>query len=502
MLIPFPKPDGAHTHAYMYDPAASTIGFPKNRLNSDRKLEYPLPAKFDTSEPLKLIEQCEDNENCPAHDQGKLNPNYMALAEHCPVTANNGCPLFLSAFAENTGRDLGWKEIFEFNDSSVLDIIISNFHKLKDKLNPPLKLGHDEKQALVQNSGFPSAGWITDVKRKAATNKLLAYFANVPEVIIKLIERGAYKRISAELYNNYIDPATSKAYGPTIRAVSILGADVPKIKTLEDLTVIYHSDKLPYKILTEEKTMNGLKKLAETIEATIKELKVDVEKVLEIPEVPEDSEAVVSLKNKIKALEEELAALTTEIKAEVVALKPEEAAIVKPILEALKPIIADIKPKIEALKPKPEPFIPQTQLSETVKTQTAIITKLSESVKIIGSELKDANEHILGSKKDSFRASKGRVFTPAFVDKAMEMLNFTEEDKMFELIDHIVELNKNKALFLSEEAILDEIIEDPKEFKNSQDALHNQITALAEKDKVTYDVAFDRVMALKNLTKK
>ena len=395
------------------------------------------------------------------------------LAESCPVTQNNGCPLFLSAFAENTSKDLGWKEIFEFDDSSILDIIISNFHKLKDKLNPPVKLGHDEKQALVQNSGFPSAGWITDVKRKEATNKLLAYFSNVPEAIIRLIENGAYKRLSAELYNNYIDPETKEAFGPTIRAVSILGADVPRIKTLEDLTVIYHSDKLPYKILPEGKNVNLIKKL----EGTVKGLKKDVIEVLKLQDITEESPIVKSLRVRIAELEDELETLKSQKKGG-------------------RSNSGEGEPRREGEFEEAD-----IRLSEKIRSQQDIITKLSDSVKTIGSELKGANEYILGAKKDSFRASKSKVFTPAFVDKAMEMLNFTEEDKMFELIDHIVELKKDNTLFLDDVALLDEIIENPIEIKNSQDALHNQITALAEKDKVTYEIAFDRVMALKNVTK-
>ncbi|HEC65157.1 MAG TPA: hypothetical protein ENI23_07685 [bacterium] len=413
-------------------------------------------------EPVKIEENLTKN--------GEINNeiDIYKLAESCPTTQNNGCPLFLSAFAENTSKDIGWKEIFEFDDESILDIIISNFHKLKDTLNPPIKLGHDEEQALVQNSGFPSAGWITDVKRKAATNKLLAYFSNVPEAIIRLIESGAYKRLSTELYNNYIDPQTKEAFGPTIRAVSILGADVPRIKTLDDLTVIYHSDNLPYKILTEERNMNLIKKLGETI----KGLKVDVKEVLKLQDITEESPIVKSLRVRIAELEDELETLKSQKKG---------GREVRELDEAGNPINADI------------------QLSEKVKSQEEMITKLSDSVKTIGSELKSANEHILGSKKDSFRASKGKVFTPAFVDKAMEMINFAEdENKLVELIDHMAKLNKESALFLDEGLVeLDELIENPTEFKNSQDKLHNDVTALSEKDKITYNEAFDRLMLLK-----
>ena len=451
----FPKPDDVHKYAFMSDPAADLISFPKSRLDSNHKLQFPLPGKFDTSEPLKLIEYCPECKDCPALNFSELEADYLTLAESCPTTQNNGCPLFLSVFAENTNKDLGWQEIFEFDDSSLLDIIISNFYKLKDKLNPPLKLGHDEKQALVQNSGFPSAGWITAVKRKDATNKLLAYFSSVPEAIIKLIESGAYKRISAELYNNYIDPDTQEAFGPTIRAVTILGADVPKIKTLEDLTVIYHSDKLPYKILSEEKDMQLFKKLEETV----KGLKQDVKKLEEHGLDDKDS-----------------------------------------VIQSLRKRIADLESQINAMKKgAPVASNDNLQLSERVKSQEDVISKLSESVKTIGSELKNANVHILDTKKSSFRSINSQIYTPAFIDKALELSNFAEdENKVLELIEHMTKLQKEEALFLTEtpEALEEELV-DTKVMKLSQDRLHNEVTALSEKEKIPYTEAFDRVLLLK-----
>lgn len=465
MTIPYPIPDGAHTHACMYSPTANRIEFPRERLESDRKLQFPFPGKepFDTGDPLMLIEKCEDRENCPAKEYSELDPNYLSLAEVCPTAQDNGCPLFLTAFAENTNKDIGWQEIFEFADSSVLDVILSNFKKLKNKLNPPLKLGHDEKQALVQNSGFPSAGWITALKRKEATNKLMAYFSNVPEVIIKLIESGAYKRISAELYNNYTDPDTKEEFGPTLRAASILGADVPRIKTLEDLVVIYHSDNQPYKILTEEKNMlTPIQKLEETV----KGLKKDVKDVLK---------------------------LTGHLEGE----KADEA---DTVVKSLRAKIVELEAEIKALKAKPvtiEPKKETTELSEKVKSQEAMITQLSESVKTIGSELANANSHILDSKKATFKSVNGKVFTPALIEKAMELMNFAEEDnKVLALIEHMKKLHDDDALFLTEEAQIEEELNDPKVLRLSQDKLHNSVTALAEKDKITYTEAFDRYMLI------
>ena len=398
------------------------------------------------------------------------------LAEHCTVTQNNGCPLLMSSFAENTNNDLGWQEIFEFEDSNVLNVILSNFKKLKDKLLPPLKLGHDESQKLVQNSGFPSAGWVTDLKRKPLTNKLLAYLSNVPKPIIKLIESGAYKRISAEIYNNYVDPDTNEAFGPAMRAVSILGADVPRIKTLKDLAIIYHSDGLPFKTFQKEDVQ------METIMAMLEQLKEEIKRFAGLGrDTDEEKEAVEAAAT---ALQEKFNDTLVDFTALAEKQTKEHEKMLKD--RKKKVLVVDDKDSIK--------------LAETVASQTSLITQLSESVKVIGSELKDAKDHILESKKAAFKSTISKNFTPALVDRAMELVNFSEEDKVADMLTHIQKLQENDALFLDKPLEIEQE-EFEKSFGpgNSQDKLHNDVTSLAEKEKITYKEAFDKVMILKQV---
>jgi len=120
-----------------------------------------------------------------------------------------------------------------------LDNIVKSFNTLTgDKeLNyePPVKLGHAGKQKLLQEDGYPSAGWITSLKRVG--NKLVASFGSVPKKIGDIIKAGGYKKVSSEIYFNY--EIQSSKYPLVLKAVSLLGGDIPAVKTLDDIVAQY-----------------------------------------------------------------------------------------------------------------------------------------------------------------------------------------------------------------------------------------------------------------------
>lgn len=97
----------------------------------------------------------------------------------------------------------------------------------KGRHKPPLKLGHSETQILKgQADGDPAMGWIENVKVKA--NKLVADFINVPNVLVSAFREGLYRQVSVEM--RHIDHT-----GWILSAVAILGADLPAVKTLQDI---------------------------------------------------------------------------------------------------------------------------------------------------------------------------------------------------------------------------------------------------------------------------
>uniref|UniRef100_A0A6M3IPW8 Putative structural protein n=1 Tax=viral metagenome TaxID=1070528 RepID=A0A6M3IPW8_9ZZZZ len=87
------------------------------------------------------------------------------------------------------------------------------------------KLGHSEDQKILQADGLPAAGWITKLRVEGA--KLLATLSHVPRKVVELIRRKAYREISGEIFWNYRDPVDGTVYRRVLRAVGILGADIP-----------------------------------------------------------------------------------------------------------------------------------------------------------------------------------------------------------------------------------------------------------------------------------
>ena len=273
-----------------------SVDYPHNapvrfKMNETAKPAYPYPDMPDVTDAAvsSVISLCSKADLCPIMALDDFPDNFLEIAQGCNTAKSQGCPLFLKCFSDKSSFvDIGWQEIFEVDDEKVLDVVINNFNAVKG-LVPPIVLGHDEGQAMLQASGYPSAGWVTDLKRKEASNVLLAKFSRVPPEIVKLIESKSYSKVSAELYVDYID-AAGKHYGPTLRRVAILGADVPHIKSLADLCVLYNTEDLPTKTFLMEdnmelkKALEELKAKEESIIKLQEDSKITTQKVLELSE--------------------------------------------------------------------------------------------------------------------------------------------------------------------------------------------------------------------------
>lgn len=122
------------------------------------------------------------------------------------------------------------------------DNMVASFNALKDVYEPPGKLGHNEEQALLANDGLPAVGWVSGLKRVG--DKLLADFRDVPAKFAKLVEVGAYRKRSAEIWFNVDLEGNGKKWPAVLRAVSWLGADPPAVKGLQDVYEMY-SDPIP-----------------------------------------------------------------------------------------------------------------------------------------------------------------------------------------------------------------------------------------------------------------
>jgi len=139
-------------------------------------------------------------------------------------------------------RNLNGIEIFsvgKWNGDSYavedLDEMVRAFNEQGATFRPPLKLGHDDNQSLLQRDGHPAAGWIGKLYRVG--QKLIADFIDIPGKVFELIERGAYKKVSAEVYWNAT--VGEAKYKRLLGAVALLGADLPAVTNLSDIFKMY-----------------------------------------------------------------------------------------------------------------------------------------------------------------------------------------------------------------------------------------------------------------------
>lgn len=117
-----------------------------------------------------------------------------------------------------------------------LNDMVKNFTRLQGKIKPPLKLGHNDKGINKNISdGQPSFGWVSALR--VAGEKLIGTFSDVPTIIKKAIDKGRYKRVSAEVY--YKVKSGKELFGKALKAVSLLGADIPAVKNLADLKAFF-----------------------------------------------------------------------------------------------------------------------------------------------------------------------------------------------------------------------------------------------------------------------
>lgn len=143
---------------------------------------------------------------------------------------------------DNQTYEIGDVEIFRVGtwngdrySVNDLDSIVKNFDSLREKIKPPVKLGHNEDQELLVKDGLPAAGWITGLKRIG--DRLIATIKHVPKVIYEIVKNRGYARVSSEIYPNYQDNGIN--YGPVLRAIAFLGSDIPSVDSLADIRSIY-----------------------------------------------------------------------------------------------------------------------------------------------------------------------------------------------------------------------------------------------------------------------
>ena len=154
-----------------------------------------------------------------------------------------------------------------------LDEMVKAFTEMSETFKPPLKLGHSENQALLQQDGYPAAGWIGKLYRKG--KKLLADFIDVPNKVYQLIENKSYRNVSSEIFWD-IDCGEGKKYNRMLAAVSLLGADVPAVMNLRDILSNYSNYTLKYNTIASKKNYITIENELSLNIKTRKEKEVDI----------------------------------------------------------------------------------------------------------------------------------------------------------------------------------------------------------------------------------
>lgn len=152
-----------------------------------------------------------------------------------PVASIKGLEIFAAGVHPNMSGDRVDGDRFTIAD---LDEMVEAFNKVG--FSPPIKAGHaggQESEAKAREVfGAPALGYVERVYRVG--EKLLADFKDIPRKFADLIKAGAYKRVSSEIYYDYIG-GSGRKFHRVLKAVSFLGADIPAITNLKAVENLY-----------------------------------------------------------------------------------------------------------------------------------------------------------------------------------------------------------------------------------------------------------------------
>jgi hypothetical protein len=126
-----------------------------------------------------------------------------------------------------------------------LDAMVNSFNELNavtEGFRPPLKLGHTEQQKFWGGkSGMPALGFVEKIWRVG--DKILANFIDMPDALIDMVKRRLYNTVSIEMYSS-IEHAGRK-FSNVLSAVALLGAELPAVKGLQELSAVLFEGAAP-----------------------------------------------------------------------------------------------------------------------------------------------------------------------------------------------------------------------------------------------------------------
>jgi hypothetical protein len=184
-----------------------------------------------------------------------------------------------------------------------LDEMVRAFNDTHETCKPALKLGHDDNQKLLQQDGYPAAGWVGKVYRKG--EKLCADFIDIPGKIYELLKKGAYKKVSSEIY--WDADINGKPYKRMLAGVALLGADMPAVSNLKDMLALYTRHANPEKFDAASENEPNIRRYTFG-----KELTVDEKEKIEA-ELKAAQDKAAEVEAQLKAYKAEQDAKTAEL---------------------------------------------------------------------------------------------------------------------------------------------------------------------------------------------
>lgn len=218
------------------------------------------------------------------------------------------------------------------------DEMVRAYNDTAEGWKPPLKLGHDEDQKLLQTDGYPAAGYVGKLYRRGT--KLIADFIDIPAKIYELLEHRSYKKVSAEIFWDVTvgDEKEPKNYSRMLAGVALLGADMPAVMNLSDILAWYRKAGTEKKFYTDPEKQPNLKtyEFSEGGEMdAAKELeKLKADKIAADKELADLKKYKTDQEAKAKSTEDEIAELKEQNRQTAL---DSEVAEIEEISPAMKP---------------------------------------------------------------------------------------------------------------------------------------------------------------------
>lgn len=333
-----------------------------------------------------------------------------------------------------------------------LDEMVAAFEENKKYIRPALKLGHDDNQALLQRDGMPAAGWVGKLYRKG--KKLLADFEEIPGKIYELLKRGAYKKVSSEIWWN--TNVNGKAYRRLLTGIALLGADMPGVMNLADIFERYAAEGGDLRVYESEAK-------SFTINIDRHELTQGDDMTPEqIAKLKADLEAATKRADDAEAAKKEYTATQSKLEADLAELKKNFAAVQARETKAAEEAVA-------------------------AKLETEVTTLVSE--KLVTPAMKPYVKALLAGEPDEQKqytvslppAKKGEDATEKKVSKVG-------------LLKEILKLHSATHASVNTDEDSEENVVEEEDASDDQAALNEKITKYSKEHNVSYKEAYKQVM--------